>query len=67
MGPAGSIFCSAFYGALFRNKGRGLTAAEQAQNAAERAIEAYTMLIDKPCPFRVTTLSPSRRARKMLA
>lgn len=60
------VFCSAFYGALFRNKGRGLTPAEQAQEAAERAIEAYRTLTDRPCPFRVTTLSPSRRARIML-
>lgn len=60
------VFCSAFYGALFRNRGRGMTAGEQAQDAAERAIEAYTLLTDKHCPFRVTTLTPSRWARMAL-
>ncbi|MEV0727640.1 MULTISPECIES: hypothetical protein [Polymorphospora] len=61
------VFCSAFYGALFRNRGRGMTAAEQAQDAAERAIHAYTMLTDRNCPFRVMTLTPSRWARMALA
>ncbi|MBB5868166.1 hypothetical protein F4553_001545 [Allocatelliglobosispora scoriae] len=57
-----TVFCSAFYGALLRNKGKGSTAAEQAQNAAERAQTAYVTLTDRPCPFKVVTLSPSRRA-----
>lgn len=60
------VFCSAFYGALFRNKGRGVTPAQQAQDAAERAIEAYGLLTDKTCPFRVSTLTPSRRAKIVL-
>lgn len=61
-----TVFCSAFYGALFRNKGKGFTPAEQAQDAAERAIEAYTVLTDKPCPYKVLTLRPSRVARAAL-
>jgi hypothetical protein len=61
------VFCSAFYGAFFRNRGRGLTPAQQAQDAAERAIEAYRKVTDKACPFRVMTLSPSRWARTVLA
>lgn len=61
------VFCSAFYGALFRNRGRGMSPAERAQDAAERAIEAYTLLTDRNCPFRVLTLSPSRWARMALA
>ncbi|MGW9193074.1 hypothetical protein [Micromonospora chersina] len=61
------VFCSAFYGALFRNKGRGMTPAEQARDAAERAIKAYTLLTDKSCPYRVTTLKPSKRAQVLLA
>lgn len=35
-----TVFCSAFYGALFRNRGRGATPAEQGFDAAERAVEA---------------------------
>lgn len=58
-----TVFCSAFYGALFRNKGRGYSPAEQACDAAERAIAAYTRITDRTCPFRVTTLTPSRRAQ----
>jgi hypothetical protein len=61
------VFCSAFYGALFRNRGKGMTPAEQAQDAAERAIEAYSLLTDRSCPFRVMTLKPSRWAQKALA
>jgi hypothetical protein len=60
------VFCAAFYGSLFRNRGRGMTAAAQAQDAAERAIEAYALLTDRSCPFRVMTLSPSRWARMVL-
>lgn len=60
------VFCSAFYGALFRNRGKGMTPAEQAWDAADRAIQAYTMLTDKNCPFKVMTLKPSQRARTLL-
>jgi len=63
----GTVFCSALYGALFRNKGKGLSAAEQAQDAAHRAIRAYTDVTDRPCPYKVTTLTPSRWARKAFA
>jgi hypothetical protein len=61
-----TVFCSAFYGALFRNRGKGLTPAQQARNAAERAISAYGTLTDRACPFKVVTLGPSRRARQAL-
>jgi hypothetical protein len=61
-----TVFCSAFYGALFRNRGKGLTPAQQARNAAERAISAYGTLTDRACPFKVFTLGPSRRARQAL-
>ena len=61
------VFCSAFYGAFLRNRGLGLTVAEQAEDAAERAVRAYTLLTDKNCPFRVVTLRPSRWAQTMLA
>lgn len=63
----GTVFCSAFYGALFRNKGKGFTAAEQAQDAAERAIRAYFEITDRPCPYKVTTLTPSRWALRAFA
>ncbi|MEH1053685.1 hypothetical protein V6U89_00490 [Micromonospora sp. CPCC 206171] len=61
------VFCSAFYGALFRNRGRGMTPADQARDAAERAIKAYALLTDKSCPFKVMTLKPSKKARIVLA
>lgn len=60
------VFCSAFYGALFRNKGRGLSPSEQSRDAAERAIRAYELLTDKRCPYRVLTLKPSKRAQLLL-
>ncbi|MFC4107463.1 hypothetical protein ACFOX0_16220 [Micromonospora zhanjiangensis] len=62
-----TVFCSAFYGALFRNKGKGVTPAEQAQDAARRAQEAYVLLTDRSCPFKVMTLRPSRWARVAFA
>jgi hypothetical protein len=63
----GTVFCSAFYGALFRNKGKGMSAAEQAEDAAQRAIRAYTEVTDRRCPYKVTTLTPSRWARRAFA
>lgn len=62
----GTVFCSAFYGALFRNKGKGLSSAEQAEDAAYRAIRAYMEITGKPCPYRVKLLKPSSWARKAL-
>ncbi len=62
-----TVFFSAFYGALLRNKGKGYSPAQQAEDAAYRACVAYEGLTDNSCPFRVMTLSPSRRARKALA
>jgi hypothetical protein len=59
----GTVFCSAFYGAFLRNRGKGFTAAERAFDAADRAIAAYERITDRPCPYRVMTLRPSRRAR----
>lgn len=60
-----TVFCSAFYGAMFRNKGRGVAPAERAAEAAEKAIEAYMLITEKPsCPFKVVTLEPNRRARR---
>ncbi|HEV7707965.1 MAG TPA: hypothetical protein VGP16_07220 [Asanoa sp.] len=59
----GTVFCSAFYGALFRNKGKGLSPAKRALDAADRAIDAYTKITDRPCPYKAITLTPSRRAR----
>ena len=58
-----TVFCSAFYGALFRNKGKGITPAEQAWDAARRAIDAYAAITDRVCPYKVMVLEPSRQAR----
>ncbi|MEV4535919.1 hypothetical protein AB0J82_19055 [Asanoa sp. NPDC049518] len=63
----GTVFCSAFYGAFFRNKGKGLTPAERALDAADRAIDAYSRITDRPCPYKAITLTPSRRARAWAA
>lgn len=62
-----TVFCSAFYGALFRSKGRGSTPAEQARDAAERAVTAYEALTSKKCPFKIVELVPSRKAKRELA
>jgi hypothetical protein len=61
-----TVFCAAFYGALFRNKGKGFAPMEQARDAAERAIHAYVQLTDRPCPYKVSSLSPSRQAQTLL-
>lgn len=42
-----TVFCSAFYGALSRNRGKGLSPAEQGEDAARRAVEAYETLTDR--------------------
>lgn len=60
----GTVFASAFYSALFRNKGKGATPSQQAEDAANRAMQAFSLLTGRPCPYRVLTLEPSRRARK---
>lgn len=62
----GTVFASAFYGALFRNKGKGATPEEQAVDAAERAIKAYELLTDRQCPYRILELTPSLKAKKLL-
>lgn len=62
----GAVFCSAFYGALFRNKGMGLSSAEQAWDAAERAIQAYQTVTDRKCPYKLYELVPSRAAKAAL-
>jgi hypothetical protein len=62
-----TVFCSAFYGALFRNKGKGVSPAEHAQDAAKRAQEAYVLLTDRNCPYKVITLRPSRWAKGAFA
>ena len=59
-----TVFCSAFYGSLFRNKGRGATPAEQAADAAARAAESYKILTGRKCPYTVSVLTPSRAARR---
>lgn len=59
-----TVFCSAFYGAMFRNRGRGVSLAERAIEAAEKAIEAYMLITERSsCPYRAVTLKPNRRAQ----
>ncbi len=57
-----TVFCSAFYGSLFRNKGMGFTPSAQAKDAARRAIRAYKTLTGENCPYKTMELTPSRRA-----
>ncbi len=61
-----TAFASAFYAALLRNRGKGATRSEQAREAAERAGRAYSEITGKTCPYSVQTLTPSRRAMKVL-
>lgn len=61
-----TTFGSAFYGALFKDRGKGLTAAERGLRAAERAIEGYGAIVAGPCPFAAKMLKPSRAARRAL-
>ncbi|MGW6282752.1 hypothetical protein [Kribbella sp. NPDC055071] len=61
-----TVFCSAFYGALVRNRGLGRTPAEQGWDAANRAIRAYETLTDARCPYKPVLLTPSRRALRSL-
>lgn len=58
-----TVYCSAFYSALFRKKGRGMSPIEQALEAHERATEAYSVIMDGACPFKATVLTPSRFAK----
>lgn len=62
-----TTFASAFYGSLFKDRGKGLTPVERGVRAAERAIRGYEDIVDGPCPFVVKELTPSRRAQKALA
>lgn len=61
-----TTYCSAFYSALLRNKGKGCSVGQQVETAAGRAEEAYTLLTDRPCPYRIKFLKPSRFARSSL-
>jgi hypothetical protein len=47
---------------LFRNRGKGKSPAEQALEAAERAVKAYEVLVGK-CPYKIVSLAPSKSAR----
>ncbi|WP_430780123.1 hypothetical protein [Actinoplanes sp. G11-F43] len=55
-----TTFSSAFYSSLFRDQGYGRSPAEQARDAAVRAIEAYIKLTDRSCPYKVMELTPHR-------
>ena len=59
-----TAFSSAFYSALLRNRGKGVTGSGQARDAAERAERAYKAMTGTACPYRIETLSPSQRAVK---
>ncbi len=59
-----TVYTSAFYAALLRNRGGGVAPAQQAMEAAARAARAYGEVAagGKPCPYKAEILSPSRRA-----
>ncbi len=61
-----TTFASAFYGAYFRNRGRGVSALQRGLTAAQQAIEGYRLIVDGPCPFKALELQPSRAARSSL-
>lgn len=62
-----TTFASAFYGSLFKDRGKGLTPVERGLRAARRAVEGYEAIVDGPCPFVEKELAPSRRARMALS
>lgn len=59
-----TTFAAAFYGAYFRDWGKGRTPSERGLEAGQRAIAAYVDLVAGKCPFTVRTLKPSSAARK---
>jgi len=59
-----TVFAPAFYSALLRNRGTGVSPASQAPDAAQRASAAYVAITGRRCPYRSETLTPSRRAMK---
>lgn len=59
-----TTFTSAFYGAYLKDRGRGFTALERGTNAAERAIAGYKAIVAGLCPYKVTELRPSRKAKR---
>ncbi len=61
-----TVFGAMFYGVLYRTKGKGIDPAEAALRAANAAADAYTEMLGKKCPYRVTTLEPSRWAAENL-
>jgi len=61
-----TVFCSAFYGALTRHKGRGVAPREQGFDAAVRASKAFITLTDRKSPFKAVELLPSRAALRAM-
>lgn len=61
-----TTFASAFYGAFFRDRGKGLTSAQRGYTAAQRASKGYEAIVAGRCPFKVVELEPSRQARRTL-
>lgn len=62
-----TTFASILYGALLSKRGKGFTGCEWVAECGERSIGAYEMAVDGNCPFKVTTLHPSRQAKKAFA
>ena len=61
-----TTFASAFYGAYFRDRGKGMTPVVRGRIAADRSIAGFQEIVAGPCPFTVQDLTPSRRARSAL-
>lgn len=62
-----TIWSAAFYGALLRKKGRGVTPVDRITEAARRADEAYRLVTDERSPYNVKLLQPTRAARRAFA
>ena len=62
-----TTFASILYGSLLRAKGRGFDALDWVYTSAEMSVDAYSVAVDGRCPFKVTTLAPSRSAKKAFA
>ncbi len=61
-----TVFGAMFYGVLYRTKGKGVDPAEAALRAANAAADAYAEMLGKRCPYRASTLEPSRWAAENL-
>ena len=62
-----TTFASAFYASYFKDRGMGLSLQDRGWAAADRAFDAYELMVAGNCPFTVQELEPSRKAKRGLS